>query len=206
MKCSLFILIFIVFLIGCKEYQKENQQKVIDEKIESELASLIRNDTIFLGLRFGMSKSEFNSQLKKLLKEDKIYFNEANNYEYEFSFGDDELSIKGLATFGAEYFNDKLYKFSISVKPDGLISNPELIQLRLVLMYGSKYGHSYLKMKSLINDNDNYIWIDGNRMIELIEGFDDARIFYTDLIAEREKKEFENKKSIEKIKTIKEDI
>ena len=206
MKKTLLILFLIGTLISCQNFQKETQQQLMYKHIELELASGVRNDTIFLGFWFGMTENEFLSHLKKLKRENKLNLNALNNYEYEFDFGENSIPSKGRATFGVDYFNNKLFKFTIFVTSDDLISNAELIQLKLVNIYGSKYGHSYYKQKSILDDSDTYIWIDGNRKITLLVGIDEARIFYIDLIAEKAKEKQDDKETIEKRETIISDI
>ena len=206
MKKTLLLLIFIGTLISCQDYQRDKQQQAIDHRIEKELARGERNDTIFLGLRFGMTENEILRHFKKLTRENKLSLNESNTYEYEFDFGENSMPSKGKATFSTDYFNNKLFKLSISVKSEDLVSNAQLIQLSLVKIYASKYGYSYLERKSLSGNTSYYIWIDGNRMIEIVAGINDARIFYTDLIVEQAKEKFDDKETIEKTKAIKDDI
>ncbi len=206
MKQILLILIVIGILTSCQS-QRDKQQQAIDNRIDNELATGLRNDTIFLGLRFGMTEKETSAHLNKLVSEKKIYLNTSSAYEYEFDFGENSMLSKGQATFSADYFNDKLFKLSISVKSsDDLISDAEYIQVKLMEIYASKYGYTCLTKKSILDDSDIYIWINGNRMIKLVAGINDARIFYIDLIAEQEKEEFDDNETIEKKETIKNDI
>ena len=205
MKKLILILVSFGFLISCQDYQRDKQQQAINEKLKSELESGARNDTIFLGIRFGMTERELLNYLHKLKKENKVYSNSSDNYEYKFDFGENSFPSQGLATFSADYYNDKLYKFSISVTSDDIISSAHLIQLKLFSLYISKYGVC-LQKKSLINDSNDYVWINGNRMIELVVGLNDARIYYTDLIADKNKKILDLEQERENKELIKSDI
>lgn len=69
-----------------------------------------------------------------------------------------------------------------------------MTQLQLVKLFNSKYGSYDQTEKSILKTTDNYYWINGNRQIKVVCGFNDARIFYTDLLAE---KEFESNKKLE---------
>jgi hypothetical protein len=103
------------------------------------------------------------------------------------TLGDDDF-YDSEAVFSPEFYNDKLYKLTVSVKS---LKNrpPKLIQLRLVILFVEKYGSSDHKEKSILGDYDNYYWVDGNRQIEITLNIDDALIYYTDLIAEKDIKQ-----------------
>lgn len=207
MKQLPLLFIFIISLTNCQDYQREKQQKAIDERIASELESGVKKNDIFLGLTFGMPEEQVLYKLRMLVSEGKLIYNTSNDYYYEFDFGENSLPPKAQAVFSAEFYEDKLYKLSISVKSNNLVSIPELILHELWEVYVAKYGYTFLTQKSFIDeDYDDYIWIDGNRMIKLILGIDDVRIFYTDLTIKNLKElSLENETSI-KIESIKNDI
>jgi len=207
MKKLLLIIIIISSLLSCQDYQRRKHQQTIDEKIEKELSLGIRNDTIFLGLTFGMTEKEFNNKLQSLKKEGKIYLNDNNYYEYEFSL---ENNAKGEATFNTDYFENKLYELAVIVKSDDLIfgTSTLLLKLNLRMIYSSKYGYgSCLEKESILDNNSkDYIWINGNRMIEMNSGINSVIIFYTDLMAKNKKEAQMKEQEIEDEKTIIDDI
>ena len=199
------IILTLVLLISCNQAEKKAKEKEIafDKKIESELNSGIRNDTIFLGYTFGMSEKEFNKKTSDLRKENKLYVNDSRTLAYKMTIDDNALGQDLEATFSPEYYNEKLFKLGVSVKSTKY-NTPELTQLQLVRLFNDKYGFYDHSEKSILETTNNYYWIDGNRQIEVVCGFDDARIFYTDLLAEKEfetNKEIEQKEQLNKTKS-----
>jgi len=202
---KLLLITIISSLLSCQDYQRKKHQQIIDEKIKKELSSDIRNDTIFLGLTFGMTEKEVNNKLQSLKKEGKIYSNDNNYYEYEFSL---ENNAKGKATFNTDYFENKLYELTVIVKSDDLIygSSTLLLKLMLRMIYSRKYGYDDLEKESILGNSEDYIWINGNRMIEMNSGINNVIIFYTDLIAKNKKEAQMKEQEIKDEKTIINDI
>ena len=204
MKNYLMTTVILMIFIGCQN-QKKDSHDIIREKVETELATGVRNDTIFLDFRFGMDRNEVSEQLGKLVNENRLTINRPN-YEYFFDFGESKIPRKAKANFNIEYFDDKLYRLILFVTSDELISAPGIIQLHLASIFSEKYGYNYLRRPSIIDDRDAFVWIHGNRKIEIIAGFDDARVFYTDLIALKEKEKHDELKSAESKEKILSDI
>lgn len=205
-KIIIQLTIMLLILNSCEKIERKNEEKKLIEHRETELSKNIRKDTIFLDFVFGMSENEFEKHLRKLIGQEKLKIDDLGYYYYTFNFGENEIPKSGKATFSPEYFENKLFKLSISVSSDELISSPLLTQLKLVSIYSDKYGFNYFREKSAITEEDNFIWIEGNREIELVAGISDARIFYTDLIAEKKSKISNETQAIENKKEIKNDI
>lgn len=209
MKTTTAITIFS-FLIysfsSCNEYQRKREQEALNIKIQSEIQTGIKHDTIFLGLRFGMTKGEVSRELNMLKREGKISLNKLNQYEYTFDFSKEIVPYKGIANLSTKYFNNKLYQLFVEVTPVGEIVNTEILQLKLVTLYMDKYSSPDFETKSLINQGTNYTWIEGNRMIKIIQSLSDVRIIYTDLVAKQEKEKYEIKSKTAQQDSIKNDI
>lgn len=184
-KITIILLTAIIFS-NCENFKRNREKNKLDKYKRTELNKNIRNDTIFLNLVFGMTQVEVRNHLDNLEKEKKLQINRNGNYYYTFNFGENEILKFGKAIFKPEYYDNKLYKLSIGVDSDNIISSPELMKLQLAGLYMKKYGFNYFKIKSSITDKDSFIWIDGNREIKIVEAiYEDARIFYTDLIMEK---------------------
>jgi len=198
------ILFFFFTILGCdiERQKQEKANKAFGLKIEQELNSGIRNDTIFLGYWFGMTENQFISWTKKLIKEKKLYQNDRRQVAYKMTLDDNNFLATAQAVFSPEYFDGRLYKLNISIDPIDH-SVPELTQLQLVRVYKNRYGFCDHIKNSIFDDSNDYIWIDGNRQIEITKGISDARIFYTDLAAERALNE---RKEVERSEELKETI
>ena len=152
----------LVFL-GC------NPEKKLERIIERELATGIRNDSLFLGLEFGITMDDFFDQCRKLNKQGLVTEGSKNmSVEYVFK---DSLDRPVAFNFYADreadgpihryYTSFYYYAFALNrhLYADRLF---EMLPAILMDWYG---GNEPFKV---VRDGKEYIYkIDGNRMIEL---------------------------------------
>ena len=74
-----------------------------------------RNDTIFMGFRFGMSEKEYNAHLKKLSKEGKAKKDILGYYEIPIK---DSHGLSYKAEPHPEYYKGKLCRLSLKISSD----------------------------------------------------------------------------------------
>lgn len=202
MRKILLIFFIISALYSCDTINTKSRWQIISEKEKIEKATGLRNDTIFLGFVFGMSETEVTQKFQQLKTERKIN-TDNNNYEYKFSF---QYPSESVATFQTEYFNDSLFRFSLVIEEE-MQSTAELVQLNLVNMFLEKYGIP-IKTESIFNEKEfDYIWIQGNRKIEIHYPFvGKVVVNYVDhIMADRKKaveKEIEKKTKLQTINDI----
>ena len=210
-KTSFIILLFIgLFITSCKD---ENAPKIhskkgttLNEVIKNELASGIRNDTIFLGFRFGMTEREFKSKWKELLKEGKLYFDKSggNMLTYDLTVSKNNTF---KCTFSPEYYDGKLSQLGVSVLPKDKYSTVKLTTLQVYMFFMRKYSIPTVEQgMKLVEDCKEYTWINGNRQIKLMCGYTDTRIFYEDLSIKEAKEQKEDSKTRQKLNSSKQDI
>ena len=112
---NVLILIMMIWVTSCsiKNPSKEVATNPDTYETAYEKASTSKQliDTIFMGLRFGMSEKQVSSYLRKMLHDGKIRTNDLGQYEYVFKTRDADIS----ATLGANYFNGELYEFIINL-------------------------------------------------------------------------------------------
>ena len=199
MKQFVLGLVISVFLASCQGHksEKQEQEQGIEDYINTELTKNINNNTIFLGLRFGMQGVEVHNYFRELVNQGKLqlvtheYLSDKGKiYIYKFEFEDEDFELQNvLATFKSGYIKDKLYKLRISVESDKDLSLQQL-KSKLKEVYILKYGQNYISRESTYNNSEGYIWIDGNTTIEISEGLNNnILIIYTDLIAIKEYEE-----------------
>lgn len=196
MKQLILSLVILSFLVSCQEHQSKKKEKTIEEHINTELSKNIKNETLFLGLHFGMGGEEVHNYFKDLVSKGKLqlvpheYISDKGQiYIYKFEFDDKNFSLKNVVgTFKTFYIDDKLYKLRISVESEQDTSL-QLLKSKLKEVYISKYGQNYIVRENIYNNSDGYEWVVGNTMIEISEGLsNNILIIYTDLVASREKK------------------
>ena len=193
MKQFILSLVILFFLASCQEHKSEKQEHAIEDGINTG----VKNDTIFLGLRFGMREEDVHNYFHDLERQGKLYLlpheyfsDNRKIFTYKFDFGNEALLLQNVqATFRSYYIQDKLYKLRITVESEKE-SNLQLLKSKLIEDYILKYGHNYIKQEYTLNNSDGCVWTDGNRMIEICEGFNNnVLIIYTNLIAVRENEE-----------------
>lgn len=201
MKKILILLLLTSLISSCNflnpktKINRPDKGNTIDEIISNELATGKRNDTIFLDFRFGMNEKEFNKHLNKLVTQGKLYTDPISNFvAYDLVY-DKFTTIK--CTFKPDYYKNKLYKLGISAKSKTDYSSIKTTTLQLFMFFMNKYGLCDIEEKmELVDDCTEYIWIQGNRKISVMCGFNDSRIFYEDLSISK-LKELEENKEIE---------
>jgi len=206
MKRIIVFLLFTFIVIGCEE--KNDSYDEYNKKVTEELNSGVRNDNIFLGYTFGMTKNQFEKKTRELYKQKILYLNENGNYAYKM-FLEKVVAENLEATFEPTYFQNKLFKLTVAVKDKSEFadsSSPLLIQVLLRSLFSKKYGYGWIEQKGLLGDQKNYILIQGNREIEIIEAIGEARIFYTDLIAKKEFDKHQQEKSDEDLEKTKSNL
>lgn len=188
------VIIFLIFSCDNNNHEENpiDESNTLNSIIQDELLSGEVNNDIFLGFEFGMSEDEFWKKAKSLADEGKVY-NHEGMATYDLTV---DKNFTYRSTFSPEFYNDSLYILGVSVKPNVEYWQPKTISLQLILMYMDKYGGpDYTQQMQLIEDCEEYHWVDGNRHIEILCGVSDARIFYKDESIAIKKAREEEKKS-----------
>lgn len=217
-KLFYFIPVFLLSIFGCGDVTKpkngitkgkhfnENDTariKYLNEIIDNEIASGIRNDTIFLGFHLGMSESEYEQKLKQLINEKKIYVDDiSDEYTYDLTARYERVY---KCTFSPDYFEGKL--FQLNVNPVSTSTSDDMIldNLMLINLFVPKYGIAAIIVNDP-NDCKNYVWVNGNRMIMITcsEYSNKNYITYQDAIISKKKNKIlleELDKKLEKSKS-----
>lgn len=187
----------VIILISCNSLENnesnltkkktDNNYDNYDLIVNRELISNIKVDTIFMDFVFGLSEKNTESHIEKLIAKQriqkkkvlKIYVGDQFvwdlvGYPYNFVVND---SINLETLISVDFYNDKLYKLVIHSVSD----TPPQAEIKdfLTKIYGEP---------SYLNKRGFFLWIRGNRQIELTQG--SSIITFTDL--RLEKGSFEN--------------
>ncbi|HLO60903.1 MAG TPA: hypothetical protein VK179_19285 [Bacteroidales bacterium] len=171
-----FILIFL--FTGCSPKQR------YDRRLKHELASGIRNDSLFMGIYLGMPSREFYAHCWDLNKKGLVRQGAGNKtVEYQMN---NELNHPALMNFYPHFKNDKIYDMPVKYKYVGWAPwNKELsskkLQQDIKKYYEKKYGKGFITVKHP-ERGTAYIKIDGNRRITIFTKDDlDVWVIFTDL-------------------------
>ncbi|WP_368124794.1 hypothetical protein [Bacteroides cellulosilyticus] len=130
MKKITFLLMAIMPTIFCACNLQSNKKtdSELSELDKYEIAykeasnSTITLDTIFLGLRFGMTQKEVDDHLRKMQDNRKLKTDGFGRYQYVFFLNENTTLTSSLS---ADFYNDKLYKFMLNI--DGYYLGNNLI-------------------------------------------------------------------------------
>ena len=161
------------------------------QKVRSELASGVKYDSLFLGLKFGMTRNEFFEHCWELNKQKKLWHssrNDAvlyriNNFKYEAKM-----------EFYPNFEDEKIYEMPVRFQYVGwspLVKELSSDSLRVEVMglMEKWYGADFMKMEK---ETGEYamVRVDGNRRIIITRDSDQSvKVLFTDLTVEIESEE-----------------
>lgn len=191
MKTKHLILISIfltsVFLIfGCSQKAK------YDRKLKQELASGVRNDTLFMGIYFGMGQKEFYTHCWKLNQQGLIRQGLRNmTVEYKLK---DELKYPATMDFYPEFAQTKIFEMPVRFVYNGWAPwnkklNADSLQVQVLRWYEKQYGEGFMEVKHS-KRGSAFVKLDGNRRISIFKENDTyVWAIFTDLLVDRNLKD-----------------
>ncbi len=161
-----FSLVGILCLIffGC------NPEIKLDKIIEKELATGTRNDSLFLGLEFGITMQEFYDHCRELNKQGTV-MEGSKNMSVEYIFKDSLDQPIAFNFYADRNADGPIHQYYTSFNYSAFALNRHLYSDRLMEMLPTIlmdwYGGN--EPFTVIKDGKEYLYkIDGNRMIELV--------------------------------------
>lgn len=160
-----------------------------ERRLKQELASGVRNDSIFMGLYLGMSQKDFYSRCWNLHDQGLVHQG-PNNTSVEFKIKDD-LKYPATMYFYPNFSEGKISEMPVIYKYDGWAPwNKKLtsdsLQIAVLKYYKKKYGEDFMTV-SHHEFGNAYVKIDGNRRITIYKR-DDLYVWavFTDLLAKND--------------------
>ncbi len=186
-------LLIVVSLGACKKKERPTPEpelsleEQIEERILSERAKEIRFDTVVLDFTFGMSKDNVYRHTKKLAGKNKMYRIEKRAGVWEYVY---DLRLRKIGKtrtyFDAFYYENKLYKVECLPRIVEGREPMDVIEETLEL-FVQKYGEPHFEIPAEVEEGEDpsdcvdYLWIDGNRRIEILCDEERAVINYIDM-------------------------
>lgn len=146
-----------------------SSENKLEKVIENELATGIRNDSLFLGLEFGITMDEFFEQCRELNKQG-LVTEGSKNMSVEYIFKDSLDQPVAFNFYADREASGPIHKYYTSFYYYAFALNRHLYSDRLIEMLPSILmewygGNEPFKVK---RDGKECLYkIDGNRMIEL---------------------------------------
>jgi len=181
-------------MIGCSQKSK------YDRKLKSELAGGVRNDTLFMGIYFGMGQKEFYTHCWRLNQKGLIRQGNRNTtVEHKLK---NELAHPATMDFYPEFAQTKIFEMPVRYVYDGWAPwnkklSSDSLQVRLKHWFEKQYGEGFMEVRHS-KRGIAYVKVDGNRRISIFKE-DDTYVWaiFTDLTVDRKMKDLDpNAKNI----------
>lgn len=162
----IFTLIFLgILILGC------NPRSKYERRLKSELESGVRQDSLFLGLKFGMSQLDFYTHCWKLNRQGLIKQGPKNiSVEYKM---EGQLDHPATMYFYPKFHQEKIYEMPVQFVYNGWAPwNEELsadkLQLDVLDWFNDVYGKHYIEVEHP-EHGKAFVKIDGNRRITIFK-------------------------------------
>lgn len=179
-------IICLLFTQGCDNTPE--YEKVYKNMVDRELSSGVKNDSLFLGYYFGMSRDDFFSHSWDLNKQQKVKEGPNNaTVEYEL----EDLPQPAVMNFYPQFHNGKIYRMPVSLTYKAWAPwNRELwadsLQQDVLRMFNEWYGSEFISRETDKGEKE-YVSVDGNRKISVVtDGDQTVHVVFTDLSIEEE--------------------
>ena len=156
--------------------------------VNAELASGVRNDSLFLGIHFGMSTKEFYTHCWEL-NEQKLIRQGNRNMTVEYQVED--LKHSASMNFYPEFHQDKIHEMPVSFMyhawaPWNQEMSSDSLEIDVMnLLMAWHGGNSFIKVDHP-EKGTVYVKVDGNRRILIQKEEVEVKARYTDLTVEKE--------------------
>ena len=174
------VLTAIIIISGCTPKAR------YERRLKQELASGVRNDSIFMGLYLGMSQRDFFTRCWNLHDQGLFHQNTSNTaVEYRIK-GD--LKYPATMFFYPNFSDGKISEMPVFFKYDGWAPwnkklSADSLQLAVLKYYKKQYGEDFMTIRHQEYGNA-YVKIDGNRRITIYKKDElYVRVLFTDLLA-----------------------
>jgi hypothetical protein len=177
------VLIFGFVVTGCSPKAK------YDRRLKKELASGVRNDSIFMGIYFGMSQIDFYTHCWTLNKHGLIRQGPSNStVECQLN---KELKYPAAMNFYPTFENGKIVEMPVEFKYTGWAPwnkklSADSLQADVLSWYKKKYGEDFLEVRS---PKHGIAWVNisGNRRITIFKQ-DDMKVwaYFTDMLVKHD--------------------
>lgn len=186
MRMHKWIISFLLIIAGCRNSEYGKYEKLV----KKELARNVREDSLFLGIKFGMTSKEFFAHCWELNKEGLL--TDGNNNTAVLYKLNKELPYPASMNFYPDFYQNKIYKMKTDFSYDAWAPwNKRLfadsLQLDVLKLYKKWYGENNFIQITDSAKGPLFIKIDGNRRI-IIGRYDDShvKVDYTDLLVDKE--------------------
>ncbi len=176
-RSGLIALLAMAIMIRCTTSEYDRMER-------EELSKGIRVDTMFLGLRLGMTSNEFFRQCSELNKKHVVRDGLGMRVQYDVT----DLNHPASMNFYPDFRNDQIYQMPVIFSYKGWAPwNKDLssdkLQMDVVKLFEKWYGGNFIEIKHP-DKGVAYVKVDGNRRITVFKQDDSTvKVIFRDLLS-----------------------
>lgn len=176
----------VMFLLIALSIAACTQKSEYDKLVEKELGTNIRQDSLFLGIHFNMSRKDFYTHCWELNKQ-RVFTQGVGNMSIRYDLGT-ELKFKGHMQFYPSFSDSSIYEMPIDFKyTDWALWNKDMSNDVLLedvkSLFEKWYGGEFMEVVSNDGTKSILVKVDGNRRIRIFKkDVSTVRAVMTDLI------------------------
>ncbi len=184
-KTKLYALLVLagIILAGC------SSGAIYERRLKKELASGVRNDSLFMGIYLGMTSQDFYSHCWHLNR-DGLVKQGTHNLSVEYAIRE-ELNHPAVMNFYPEFHEDKIAEMPVRFiytgwSPWNKSLSSDSLQMDVKNWYEKEYGKGFITITHP-EKGSAYVKINGNRRITIYRE-DDKQVWavFTDMLVYRE--------------------
>ena len=171
-----------MMMTACRESEYERV-------LERELASNVRQDSLFLGIKLGMTSKEFYTHCWKINKQGLIRQGNSNtSVLYEMP---NQLKFPAEMNFYPTFYEDRIYEMPVTFSyvnwaPWNKPTRADSLQVEVLDLMQKWYGEDFIEIPGE-NGKVAYVRIDGNRRISVsVLNERQVSVLFTDMLLNEE--------------------
>lgn len=182
--------VFLLIVLGASACTQKSEY---DKLVEKELATNVRQDSLFLGIRFDMDRKEFYSHCWELNKKG-VFTQGVGNMSIQYNL-DDELKFVGSMQFYPTFVDSAIYEMPMDFQytewalwNDKMSNDVLLADVRA--LFEKWYGGKFIEVESNDGTMTILVKVDGNRRVRIFKkNVSTVRAVITDLTLLKELQE-----------------
>ncbi|GAB5525246.1 MAG: hypothetical protein Roseis2KO_31180 [Roseivirga sp.] len=174
--------VFLLIVLGASACTQKSEY---DKLVEKELATNVRQDSLFLGIRFDMDRKEFYAHCWELNKQG-VFTQGVGNMSIQYNL-DDELKFVGSMQFYPTFTDSAIYEMPVDFQYtewalwNDKMSNDVLLQ-DVRALFEKWYGGEFIEVESNDGTMSILVKVDGNRRVRIFKrNVSTVRAVITDL-------------------------
>jgi hypothetical protein len=146
----------------------------VQQKQAEQSKTGIRNDTVFMDFRFGMSQRQVFAKFRRLVDDSVFALRKSGIFEYQMKLDTGTVKVG----FHTDFYHDSLYAFSIVLRGKDQKEAEEL-QMKMVNQVKQKFGDPVTIPSESDKTKMDYYFVNINQQVEIKYPFSSVKVAVT---------------------------